>query len=114
MADNRAIFKLIPPTASLATQQNLIPHLSHRQKIYLVLPRQHDFDYYRCGERSCWWLDFGGSPEYLVVDMRPNQWLTQILESNDNFQSAVMNMGKAGKIRLERQIGATGLYRILY
>jgi len=113
MADNQALFKLISSDVSLATQQNLIPHLSHRQNIYLIWPREHDFDPpYPCGQRSCWWLDFGGKPQYLLVDLRPNQWLTQILESNENFQSAVKNMERANKITLEKQINFAKLYRI--
>lgn len=114
MDDNRALFKAIPAEASLAAQQSLIPHLSHRKKIYLVWPRQHDFEDQICGQVSCWWLDFGDQPEYLVVDLHPYQWLTQLLESNENFESAVANMEKAGKINLEKELGAAKLYRIKY
>lgn len=105
MDDNRALFKLIPKDASLATQQNLVPHLSHRQEIYLVWPRQHD---------GKWWLDFTGKPQYLVVDLHPNQWLTQLLESNENFEAAVKNMEKSGKITLDKEINSAKLYRIKY
>lgn len=106
MDDNNLLFKLVPPNASLATQQNFIPHLSHRLKIYLVWPKIHNADK--------WWLDFSGQPEYLVVDRRPHQWLTQILESNENFQAAVENMEKAGKITLEKEVNFAKLYKINY
>jgi len=105
MDDNQALFKTIPQDASIATQQSLIPHLSHRREIYLVWPRKHNND---------WWLDFGGNPQYLVVDLHPYQWLTQLLESNENFEAAVKNMEKAGKITLEREINFAKLYRINY
>lgn len=114
MDDNRALFKLIPADASLAAQQNLVPHLSHRKEIYLTWPRKHDFEISFCGEKSCWWLDFGGEPEYLIVDLHPNQWLTQLLESNENFNSAVKNMEKTGKITLEKEVSFAKLYRINY
>jgi len=114
MADNRNLINSIPKEASIATQQNLVPHLSHRKEIYLVWPRLHDFETKPCGQTSCWWLDFGGKPEYLAVDLRPNQWLTQILESNENFQSAVKNMEKEGKIKLEKEINFAKLYKINY
>ncbi len=114
MDDNRALFKLIPPKASLAVQQNLIPHLSHRKEIYLIWPREHDFEISLCGKESCWWFDFGGEPEYLIVDLHPNQWLTQLLESNENFNSAVRNIEKAGKITLEKEINFAKLYKINY
>ncbi len=114
MSDNQALFKYLPAGASLATQQNLIPHLSHRREVHLVWPRPHDFPDKRCGQISCWWLDFGGRPQYLVVDLRPDQWLTQILETNANFQAAVANMEKAGKIKLEKEVNSAKLYRISY
>lgn len=104
MIDNRQLLAAVPPDASIATQQNLVPHLSHRQEVYLTWPRIHDEDK--------WWLNFGGQPEYLVVDLRPNQWLTQILESNENFQAAIQNMENAGKISLESEIGLARLYRV--
>jgi uncharacterized membrane protein len=105
MDDNHALFKLIPSHASLVTQQNLVPHLSHREKIYLAWPRIHD---------RGWWLDFGDQPEYLVVDLHPNQWLTQLLESNENFQTAVNNMERTGKITLKQAINYAKLYYINY
>lgn len=114
MDDNRALFQSIPPDASLVAQQSLIPHLSHRKKIYLAWPREHDFDPLINGQESGWWLDFGNQPEYLVVDLHPNQWLTQLLESNENFGSAVENMEKAKKITLEKEINFAKLYRINY
>jgi uncharacterized membrane protein len=114
MADNQALFQFIPPDASLATQQSLVPHLSQRREIYLVMPREHDFDESVCGQRSCWWLDFGGQPEYLVVDLHPYQWLTQLLETNENFEKAVLNMEKSGRITLEKEINEAKLYKINY
>ncbi len=112
MNDTRALIAEVPKDASVATQQNLVPHLSHRKEIYLVYPRQHDIEKAPCGQSLCWWLDFGGKPEYLVVDTRPDQWLTQILESNQNWLSALSNMEKTGTITLEKQIGDARMYRI--
>jgi len=112
MEDNRKLIATIPENIRLATQQNLVPHVSHRQYIYLVWPRQHDFDDNRCGQRNCWWLDFDKNAEYLLVDLRPNQWLTQLLETNENFTRAVINMENAGTITLERSVGDAKLYRV--
>jgi len=112
MNDTRALISLVPKNGSVATQQNLVPHLSHRKEIYLVYPRQHDIKEMPCGQSLCWWLDFPGKPDYLVVDTRPNQWLTQILEINENWLSAISNMEKVGKITLEKQVGNAKMYRI--
>jgi len=102
----------VPSGVSLATQQNLVPHVSHRKEIYIAWPRKHDLESKPCGEVTCWWLDFGGAPQFLLVDTRPNQWLTQILETNENWHSAISNMEKTGKITLERSVGDARLYRV--
>ena len=114
MKDNRAMPASIPQSASVATQQNLVPHLSHRNEIYLIFPRQHNITQAPCGQTLCWWLDFGGKPEYLVVDTRPNQWLTQILEISENWNAAITNMEQVGRIVLVKQIGFMKMYRIYY
>ncbi len=113
MADNRALLGMIPSSAAIATQQNFVSHLSHRNQIYLVWPRMHDFIDSPCGQTSCWWLDFDKRAEYLVVDTRPDQWLTQILETNDHWLEAIGNMEKSGKITIAESVGAAKLYRIV-
>lgn len=113
MSDTRNMIASIPASYSIATQQNLVPHLSHRGEIYLVWPREHDIDEMPCGQRLCWWLDFGVQADYLVVDTRPDQWLTQILETNEHWNSAIANMEKVGKITLEKQVGGARLYKII-
>ena len=106
MRDNEELLKLVPADAPVAAQQNLVPHLSHRKEIYLAWPRYHD--------EKGWQLDFAGKPEYLIVDTRSNQWLTQILETNEHFQEAIENMEKAGDIQLLQQVGMARIYRIRY
>lgn len=112
MANNRSLIAQIPRDARVATQQSLAPHLSHRKEIYLFFPREHDFDDNRCGQRSCWWLDFNDRAEYLVVDLHPNQWITQLLETNEHVEAAVKNMEKAGKITLVASVSDAHLYKI--
>lgn len=115
MKDNENIIKLVPKNAGVATQQSLVPHLSHRSEIYLIWPRKHQIkENNPCGSSYCWWLDFGGKPEYLVVDLHPNQWITQLLESNENFASAIDNMEKMERIRLEKKINNAKIYKINY
>jgi uncharacterized membrane protein len=53
MDNNRVILSKIPKGASLASQNNLLPHLSHRNEIYLI-PNVNN-------------------PEYMVFDLRPAQ-----------------------------------------
>ncbi|MBI4999322.1 hypothetical protein HZB97_00940 [Candidatus Gottesmanbacteria bacterium] len=47
-----------------------------------------------------------------MVDLHPNQWLTQLLESNENFGRAISNMEQTGKITLEKEANFAKLYRI--
>ncbi len=110
MTDNEKLFKEIPKDASVVTSQNLAPHLSHRKEIYLIYPRVKDFK--NC--KKCWWLEFAGKPEYMVLDLHPNQLLTQLLESNENFKSAVENMKKENKITEITKINNAYLYKINY
>jgi uncharacterized membrane protein len=111
MNDDENMFKQIPKTASIATTQNLIPHLSHRKEIYIIYPKLMNIKNV-CN--NCWWLESAGKPQYMVVDLHPNQWLTQLLESNENFQSAVKNMEKARKIIKVKNINSAFLYKINY
>ena len=118
MTDNRALLALVSPGAAVATQQNFVPYLSHRNEIYLVWPRVHDFDPSTplgtaCGHAGCWWLDFDNKAKYLVVDTRSDQWLTQILETNEHWLEAIGNMEKMGRITLTESVGAAKLYRIV-
>jgi len=110
MKDNERLFTKIPKGVSVATTQNLIPHLSHRKEIYLLYPRIRD----KKNCKNCWWLDFAGKPTYMVIDLHPNQWITQLLESNENFRSAVENMEKAKKITKIQSINNAFLYKINY
>lgn len=108
MVDNQKLLATIQADAKLATQQNLVPHVSHRQYIFLAWPRQHDCKQ----ENLCWWLDFDKNAQFLLVDLHPNQWLTQLLETNEHFGEAMNNMEKANKISLEKSVGSARLYRV--
>ena len=112
MEDTRELIAFVQKDARVAAQQNLVPHLTHREHIYLIWPRVHDIESEPCGQMSCWWLDFNSNADYLVVDTRPDQWLTQMLETNEHWQEAIANMEKDGRITLEKQVGGARLYSI--
>lgn len=112
MKDNEEVIRHVSPNAAIATQQSFVPHLSHRKEIYLVYPRQDHLKQNVCDKDSCWWLDFAGRPQYLVVDEHDNEWLTMTLESIDNFRQAITNMENAGVITLYYQKGQAKIYKI--
>lgn len=107
--DNNKLFSFLPADASVAASQNLVPHISHRNKIFLIYPRIKNNI---CN--GCWWLEFAGKPQYLVVDLHPNQWITQLLESNENFNSAIRNMEQRGKIAKYKNINDAYIFKINY
>ena len=110
--DNRKLIAMIPKDISIASTQNIIPHLSHRSQIYLIYPREHEIKGNPCGRALCWWLDFPMEAKYIMVNLSEQQTLTQLLESPQNFREAVENMEKLGKIKLEKQIGTAYLYKV--
>ena len=56
IADNRKIISKVPPQASVAAQNNLLPHLTHRDRVYR--------------------LPYGLNSEYIVMDLNdgPNKY----------------------------------------
>ncbi|MBI4092199.1 MAG: DUF2079 domain-containing protein [Candidatus Levybacteria bacterium] len=112
MEDNRKLTAMIPKNMSIASTQNIVPHLSHRSQIYLIYPREHEIKGNPCGRKLCWWLDFPVEAKYIVINSSEQQTLTQLLESPQNFHEAVENMEKLGKIKLEKKIGTAYLYKV--
>ncbi|MDP2638060.1 MAG: DUF2079 domain-containing protein [Candidatus Levybacteria bacterium] len=110
--DNRLLLSKIPKDASVAAQQSLVPHLSHRRHIYLVYPRKKAFTKNVCSEKECWWLDFGGEPEYLAVDTHDGIWLTMLLEESDNFKQGLANMENNKVVQLIYRHGHSKLYKV--
>jgi len=105
MKDNRKIFSLIPQNASLAAQNNLVPHLSHRDKIYLVWPRKN--------EQGKWWLFWDNRPKYLMVDLHSGQAITHLLvNSEKELRLAVKNMEDQGLLKMVKSKGESRLYEI--
>ena len=105
MEDNQMLIQSINPDDSIAAQQSLIPHLSHRNNIFLIYPHERD---------GKWWLDFAGKPEFFIVDTHPGVWLTMLLEDRVNFMQALENMQNAEVITQINSFGDATKYRINY
>ena len=112
MRDNQDGLSRIPKDASVAAQQSLVPHLSHRKEIYLIYPRKHTFEQSVCSQRECWWLDFGGKPEYLIIDTHDGAWLTMLLADVKDFREAVNSMENSKAIQLVYRKNETKIYRV--
>jgi uncharacterized membrane protein len=103
ITDNNKMITSIPPSMSIAAQQSLVPHLTHRKSIYLVWPRIHD---------PGWWLDFDNKADYLLIDNHPDIWLTMALETHEHIAEALTNMEKLNKITLVQKINDIRLYKV--
>lgn len=110
--DNYAMLSKISKNASVAAQQSLVPHLSHRKNIYLIYPKQHFFKDDVCGKQECWWLDFAGNPDFLAVDVHRGVWLTMLLEDENNFKHGLANMENNKVIQLMYKQGEARLYKV--
>jgi len=118
MGDTHRLIAMVPPSGAVAAQHNLVPHLTHRRDIYLAWPRAHVRTDPKCvplmekNMTECWWLDMPDKVDYLVVDIRPGQWLTQTLESDEHFLGALENMEKRGVITVDASVGTARLYKV--
>ncbi|MDO8487200.1 MAG: DUF2079 domain-containing protein [Candidatus Curtissbacteria bacterium] len=85
-ADTRKILSLVPKDASLASQNNLLPHVSHRKFIYL-LPNFH-------------------SADYIVFDLHPgqNNWNFY----NGNLQTATRQFRELVDGNIYKLVAASG------
>jgi uncharacterized membrane protein len=114
MKDNENVLAKVPKGESVATQQSLVPHLSHRKEIYLVYPRKRgDLGPDICPKEECWWLYFAGKPKYLVVDAHDSAWLTMLLVDITEFREAIVAMEKTNTIKKYYQQGDAVIYKIL-
>jgi len=111
--NNREVLAEIPTGASVAAQQSLVPHLSHRKEIYLIYPSKNKLSADICPQKECWWLNFSGSPEYLVVDMHQGASLTMLLADLEQFREAIATMERAGAIREYKRAGDAVLYKVV-
>lgn len=108
-----AMIKDISPTASIAAQNNILPHVSHRDKIYSLYPEKKTFAKYSpCNKNQCNWFRWYGRPQYLLVDTS-NAWdIRHLLANRPDYIDALHNLTKAGVITKQKQIGTTILYKV--
>lgn len=89
MGDTSFILSQVPKDASIAAQNNLLPHLSHRKKVYL-LPNINNADYIAVdlhqgqNDWNFYNLDLKKTKE-LVKQLVENRDYTLILSSGDSY-----------------------------
>lgn len=103
--DIEKAIKVLPSNASLATQVNIAPHLTHRDEVYLLWPAS-------CGE-SCQWFRIGGKVEYILVDTSTSWDARHFLEDREQFIEGLKNLEKAKVVQKIFQSNHTVLYKVV-
>jgi len=88
--------------------------LSHRKEEFVLWPEPKNFTANSpCGQTSCHWLRWVGSPQYMLVDTSYNWDARYWLTSRDDFVDALYNLQKAHVIRRLKSWQTTTLYSVL-
>lgn len=98
---------------SLVAQNNIIPHISQRDKIYTLYPEKKEFlTNSPCDEPMCDWFRWVGEPIYLFIDTSDNWDARHFLVNRENYIQGILNLEKAGVIKKYKQQGNAILYTI--
>lgn len=99
--DINNLISKIPANASVATQNNIIPHLSHRKYIYYfriedkgILTDQQvsqNKSISPCGRATCWWINSFGS-EYILIDLHEGQLSNNFWDKNEKQAKEAMEV----------------------
>lgn len=112
---NTLIDKYLPPDASVVSQNNITPHISHRDQIYTLYYDIKDFPTNTpCSAPKCEWLHWFSNPEFLIVDVSSGWDARHLLVDRPQFIQALNNMEHANAIRLYKQVGTAKLYKVIY
>lgn len=103
----------LPKTASVVAQNNIVPHISHRDQIYSLYPEKKDFlKDSPCGQKTCDWFRWYGHPEFLFVDTSVDWDARHLLTDRPLFVAGLANLEKAKVIVRYKQLKTTMLYKI--
>lgn len=109
---NKVINTSLPATASVASQNNITPHISQRDKIYTLYPTMKTFESSSpCGRQKCNWLSWYGNPEYVIVDIAKDWDARHLLADRPVFLDALSNVEKAKVLTRYKVEGTTILYK---
>jgi uncharacterized membrane protein len=107
-------FTYLPLDASVVAQNNIVPHISHRDKIYSLYPEKKYFETDSpCGDKECNWFRWYDHPQYLFVDTSSEWDARHLLTNREEFIDGLKNLKKAGVIKRYRQEGNAVLYKVI-
>jgi uncharacterized membrane protein len=110
---NLMIHMYLPVTASVVSQNNITPHISHRDKIYTLYPEKKNFPKDSpCGQPTCNWFRWYDNPEFLIVDTSAEWDARHLLTDRPLFLDGLQNLERANVVTVYKQLGSTILYRV--
>jgi uncharacterized membrane protein len=110
---NLVISKDLPKNASVVSQNNITPHIAHRDKIYTLYPERKNFENTSfCGQKICNWFSWYGSPQFLIADTSSDWDARHLLIDRSPYIKGLQNLEKAGVIKKYKQVGTTILYTV--
>lgn len=113
-SDIQKIISELPNNASVVTQVNILPHISHRDEVYTLFPETREFTSSSpCGQKNCAWFRWGGKPKYLLVDTSPLWDPRHLLTENRNFNEGIGSLEKEKVIELVKQSNTSKLYKVI-
>ena len=109
-----AIKRELPSDASVVAQNNILPHLSHRDKIYTLYPEKKKFSTNSpCAASECDWFRWDGSPRFLIIDTSPEWDARHYLTDREKFTGGLENLEKTGTIKPIKTVGTAVVYEVL-
>jgi hypothetical protein len=103
----------IPQDSSIATQVNILPHVTHNTHVYTIFPDSIATNSASlCGKSTCHIIKWGGSPQYLLIDLDPAWNTLHLLKNREDFIEALSVLEKKGEIKKISTINTTSLYEI--
>lgn len=109
-----AIKKYVPKNASIVSQNNITPHLSHRDQIYTLFPDKKSFyENSPCGDVTCNWFRWAGNPEFLIVDTSAEWDIRHFLANREEFIKSLENLEKGGVVKRFKESQTAILYKVL-
>jgi uncharacterized membrane protein len=107
------IKKTLTPKDAVVAQNNIVPHISHRDKIYTLYPETKKFATNSpCNQPTCDWFRWEGDAKYLFIDTSPEWDSRHLLTNRDNFIRGLANLEKAEIVTKYKQSGTAVLYII--
>lgn len=104
----------IPNNASVVSQNNITPHITHRDNAQTLWPETKDFsENSPCGRVTCRWFKWQESPQYMIVDIGPTWDERHFLTTREDFIEGIENLEKEKVIEKKFQSGSATLYKIL-